>query len=75
MVKVAKDTPPPTDRCPHCTNPFCWQAPKGWVCQLPPIITEEWKKSQRAANVTRGAEEEKPPQIAEISDEVREQEQ
>jgi hypothetical protein len=26
-------------RCPHCPNPWCWLAPRGWVCQLPKAFT------------------------------------
>jgi hypothetical protein len=25
----------PPQACPHCQRPTCWEAPKGWVCQLP----------------------------------------
>jgi hypothetical protein len=26
-------------QCPHCFKAWCWQAPRGWVCQLPRAFT------------------------------------
>ena len=34
--------------CPHCPSLWCWQAPNGWICQLPKVLAEDANSSKRA---------------------------